>query len=81
LPKGDELLKEFNFDSIYDPYNMFVKDEKGDLIFNFGKYKGRKLKFVLKNYYDYVAWLLRKLPKNKINVIINTKEFKKFSKI
>lgn len=59
LPVDSEGLAKFSAmnDSV-DLMGRFVRDGSGDIVFNFGKYKGQKVEDVLKKAPSYYTWMM-----------------------
>lgn len=65
MEKYDDLKPEIDFlhkisgqNNLADLAGRFVLDGQGDVLFNFGKYKGRKVKEVLKTEPQYYDWMI-----------------------
>lgn len=61
----EELKNDINFLEEFSKRNdnidfagRFIKDENGDAIFNFGKYKGQKVTEVLRRDSSYYSWMM-----------------------
>lgn len=55
----DSILSVIGEDKIVDYARRFSYDDKGNEIFNFGKYKGQQVSQVLKNEPQYYDWMMR----------------------
>jgi DNA polymerase-3 subunit epsilon len=55
----DSILSVIGEDKIVDYARRFSFDDKGNEIFNFGKYKGQSVSQVLKNEPQYYDWMMR----------------------
>ncbi len=55
----DSILSAIGEEKIVDYARRFLFDEKGVEVFNFGKYKGRSVKDVLKNEPQYYDWMMK----------------------
>lgn len=56
-----QALSEFtNIDNVIDVTMRLKYDKDGEVVFNFGKYKGQKVKDVFKNDKNYSSWILDK---------------------
>ena len=67
-PEGSDLpplsskmedLHRYSFGRMVDLAGRLIKDGEGDLSFNFGKYKGNKVKDVFKKEPQYYDWIMR----------------------
>jgi DNA polymerase III subunit epsilon len=55
----DSILATIGEDKVIDYARRFIFDDKGVEIFNFGKYKGRKVVDVLKSERQYYDWMMK----------------------
>jgi DNA polymerase-3 subunit epsilon len=55
----ESILSAIGEDKIIDYARRFVYDDKGVEVFNFGKYKGRSVKDVLKSEPQYYDWMMK----------------------
>lgn len=61
---GTTVEEIYNFtgrllDRLIDLSNRMVRDENGDIIFNFGKYKGQRVEDVFRKDTSYYDWMIR----------------------
>ena len=55
-----EAIHKFtNQDKLVDLAGRFVRDDQGEVYFNFGKYRGRKFEEVMKTDHGYYDWMMR----------------------
>ena len=55
-----QVLSDFTPFSLLDPAERVIYDDKQQIVFNFGKHKGKALTEVFKAYPDYYDWLMSK---------------------
>jgi DNA polymerase-3 subunit epsilon len=55
----DSILSAIGEEKIVDYARRFLFDDNGVEVFNFGKYKGKSVKEVLKNEPQYYDWMMR----------------------
>jgi len=55
----DSILSVIGDDKIIDYARRFVYDDKGNEVFNFGKYKGRSVVEILRNEPQYYDWMMK----------------------
>jgi DNA polymerase-3 subunit epsilon len=55
----DSILSVIGEEKIVDYARRFILDEKGDEVFNFGKYKGKSVMGILKNEPQYYDWMMK----------------------
>jgi DNA polymerase-3 subunit epsilon len=58
LENSVEALSKLVHNNNLDFAGRIIKDDKGEAIFNFGKYKGKKVLDVLKNDSGYYSWIM-----------------------
>jgi DNA polymerase-3 subunit epsilon len=77
----DSILGCIGEDKIVDYARRFCFDDAGDEVFNFGKYKGKKVAHVLKTEPQYYDWMMKgDFPlhtKQKLTEILNRTLLKK----
>ena len=55
----DSILSTIGEEKIVDYARRFIFDDKGNEVFNFGKYKGKAIKDVLRNEPQYYDWMMK----------------------
>lgn len=60
IPHSIEGLAEFSrFNKNVDLAGRIIYDDKGTLVFNFGKHRGRPVEWVVKNEPGFISWMLQ----------------------